>query len=205
MSETKIIVRGSIILNALLLLAIAVLGVLLCGKVRQIEVEQKVDTLTLAQYPVKPEERGGRILPTVDTLWRIGEVHLPLWQIQFVEHQHSAVKVVTVKPEEDSTLVRSATYFAPDGFRLYWEADSLRIDTFPQIKATLPVVKSKLWHWELGMGVSYRDTILSPALRAGGHLGDLQIGCVQIGWMVGELEWDLHWPIALSSYFTIRF
>jgi len=129
---------------------------------------------------------------------------LPPWNIQYVEYQHSAVKVIAVKPEEDSTLVRSATYFAPDGFRLYFEHDSLRLDTFPQVKVSLPVMKSKLWHWELGVGVSYRDTVLSPALRAGGHLGDLQIGRLRIGW-VNELEWDLHWPICLSSYLTFRF
>jgi len=203
-SEKKTVIRGSLILNGVLFVVCIVLGFLLYGKARRIEVEQRVDTLTLAQYPVQPQTQVGRAFATIDTLWCVGEVALPPWSIQYVEHQHSAVKVIVVKPEEDSTLVSSATYFAPDGFRLYFEHDSLRLDTFPQTKVSLPVMKSKLWTWELGVGVSYRDTTLSPALRAGGHLGDLQIGRLRIGWN-NELEWDLHWPICLSSYLTFRF
>ena len=206
MFETKVIIKGSILANIILLAACLMLGILLCGRTRRSEVEQRVDTLTLAEYPVKSEMQAGRALPAIDTLWRTGKIHWPLWNIRLFEYQHNAVKVITVKSEADSTLVYSATYYAPNGFRGFFEGDSFHFDTFPQPKIPLMIPqKSRIWHWTLSAGVSYRDTILSPALRAGGHLGDLQIGRVQIGWMVGELEWDLHWPLALSSYLTIRF
>jgi hypothetical protein len=205
MAEIKVIIRGSIILNALLLAACMVLGVLLCGKARRVETEQRVDTLMLANYPVKPEPQAGRAFTTIDTLWRTGKIHWPLWSIQYVEHRHSAVKVLTMKPDADSTLVHSATYYAPSGFRLYFEKDSLRLDTFPQPKLIPELTKRKLWHWEIASGVTYRDTTFQPIIRFGGELGSLKIGKVEVSWKVIETEWEFRLPLALSSYLIIRF
>lgn len=152
MFKTKVIIKGSIILNGILLIAIAVLGILLCGKARKGEVEQRVDTLVLAQYPIEPQEQAGRALPTVDTLWRTGKVTLSPWSIQYVEHQHEAVKVIAVKPEDDSSLVYSTTYYAPDGFRLYFEDDSLRLDTFPRSQVATSVSTKRRWLRLSGLG-----------------------------------------------------
>lgn len=134
------------------LLVGAVIGGLLCRKVRKGEVELRVDTLVLAQYPVEPQEQAGRALPTVDTLWRIGKVTLSSWSIQYVEHRYDAVKVIAVKPEDDSSLVRSTTYYAPDGFRLYFEDDSLRLDTFPRSRVATPPPSKKRWLRLSGLG-----------------------------------------------------
>lgn len=205
MAEAKIIIKGSILLNALLLAACLMLGILLCGKARKGKVEQRVDTLTLASYPVKPNTQAGRALSTIDTLWRIGKVTLSPWNIQYIEHQHQAVKVITVKPEEDSSLVHSATYYAPDGFRLYFEKDSLRFDTFPQPVLTSKLTKSKLWTWEISGGAVYRDTTFRPIIRFGGELGSLRLGKAELAWKVIETEWEFKLPLALSSYLTIRF
>lgn len=203
--QTKVIIRGSILLNALLLAACLVLGILLCGRTRRSEVEQRVDTLTLASYPVKPNTQAGRALSTIDTLWRIGKVTLSPWNIQYVEHQHQAVKVITVKPEEDSSLVHSVTYYAPDGFRLYFEKDSLMFDTFPQPVLTQRLIKPKLWHWTISVGAAYRDTTFRPIVRFGGELGGLRIGKAELAWKVVETEWEFKLPLALSSYIILRF
>ena len=206
MAETKVIIKSSIILNALLLTVVMALGILLCNKTHKNGIEQRVDTLTLAEYPVSRDTQAGRALPTIDTVWHIEKIILPLWSLQYVEHQYSAVKTIVVKPGDDSTIVRSATYFAPSGFRLYFEKDSLRLDTFPQVTiAALSTEKPKLWHWEIATGATYRDTTFRPMVRFGGELGGWHLGKAELSWRVIETEWEFRLPLALSSYILIRF
>jgi len=206
MAETKVIIKSSIILNALLLAVVMALGILLCNKTHKNGIEQRVDTLTLAEYPVLRDTQAGRALPAVDTVWHIKKITLPIWNLQYVEHQHNAVKTVVVKPGDDSTIVRSATYFAPDGFRLYFKNDSLRLDTFPRVTTTaLPIGKPKLWYWEIATGATYRDTTFRPMVRFGGELGSWHLGKMELSWRVIETEWEFRLPLALSSYLLIRF
>jgi len=206
MAETKVIIKSSIILNALLLTVVMALGILLCNKTHKNGIEQRVDTLTLAEYPVSRDTQAGRALPTIDTVWHIEKIILPLWSLQYVEYQYSAVKTVVVKQGDDSAIVHATTYYAPDGFRLYFEKDSLRLDTFPQVTiAALSTEKPKLWHWEIATGATYRDTTFRPMVRFGGELGGWHLGKAELSWRMIETEWEFRLPLALSSYLLIRF
>ena len=206
MAEMKVIIKSSIILNALLLTVVMVLGILLCNKTHKNGIEQRVDTLTLAEYPVSRDTQAGRALPTIDTVWHIEKIILPLWSLQYVEYQYSAVKTVVVKQGDDSAIVHATTYYAPDGFRLYFEKDSLRFDTFPRVTiAALSTEKPKLWHWEIATGATYRDTTFRPMVRFGGELGGWHLGKAELSWRMIETEWEFRLPLALSSYLLIRF
>lgn len=213
MAETKVIIKGSIILNVVLVVAVVFLGLMLareggcCAPPCELDTSDLIISEEPHGPPVPPElpKGAGRAEPTRDTVWmmKLDTIRFPIpdWRIALVDYRNATLKVVAVKPIKDSSEVYSATWYAPGGFRLQVLRDLILVDTFPHPS---PVVEqpSKIWRWVMETGFEYvaLDSTVTflrvPFVSVGGELGPLRLG--RTSWTLTPAQ--LMWASGSKSY-----
>lgn len=191
--KTKIVVKGSIILNVVLVVAVMFLGLMLAKEGGCCAPSSVPDTSSLIiseephGQPALPElpKGAGKAKPTRDTVW-VGfydtlRFPIPDWRIAYGLYQNGTLKLVAIKPRKDSSEIYSGTWYTPGGFQLRVLRGSIIVDTFPHPPP--PYERpSKIWHWVVETGFEYiaLDSTVTflryPYLSVSGELGTLRLG-----------------------------
>jgi len=142
-----------------------VLLITLLSRSKQGEDVSSPDTLDVVDVTEEgeidiPERERGRAETTRDTTYKVKYIlHWPDWAIAYLRHQDDVLNLVALRRQkgDDSTEVRSETYYAPDGFQVQVKGDNILVDTFPRSQVTIPMPPKK-WRWLRLSGLGELDT-----------------------------------------------
>lgn len=225
--KTKIVIKGSIILNVVLAVAVTFLGLMLAKEGGCCAPPSVPDTSSLIiseephGQPVIPELPKGasRAEPTRDTVW-VGFYDtayspIPDLRIAYGLYQNGVLKLIAVKPRKDSSEIYSGTWYTPSGFQFRALGDSIIVDTFPHPPP--PYERpAKIWSWVVEAGFEYAalDSTITflryPYLSVGGEIGSLRLGRTSWTLTPARLTWrgggkSYGGVLAVGCALTVRF
>jgi hypothetical protein len=220
--KTKIVIKGSIILNVVLLVASVFMVLMLakesgcCGSSVEPDTSNVITSKEPGGQPDIPElpKGSGRAEPTRDTVWIMAldtiRFTIPDWRIVYGRYQNGVLNLVAVKPRKDSSEIYSGTWYTPEGFQFQILNDAIICDTFPHPPPPYePPVK--LWHWFVEVGFEYAalDSTITflryPFVSVGGELGQLRLGKTSWSLTPARLTWQGGGILSLGCALTVRF